>query len=351
MKNKKLLSPLEKLLDLQDWKLKQLGRWLTKNLLYAIKHLPDKEELIYKVFKNLLATIYLIKKSQSFKNKILSMPEFQQKNKWTIFLDNLSSSKNQSTLHIQLLQILLQELTLKEKVYQPFWNPVYKNLSENLLLPTGTDFVGLDSISSSNWYQKQVEKLSSLKIQTIKLQNKNLQKTFSQSFTSSLVDKWEREAMPTVKLKTLKIKIYPTNKQKQLLDEFIDTSRFVYNRTLEYINKGHKINFQDLRDILVTENTKKGLDEYKAFDDSIKELHKQKKETIKDNKDIEDKIKTLQKERRDLMKQYDSTKNPLINSFETNTPKDIRANAVKRCCDAFKSGFANLKNGNIRYGI
>jgi IS605 OrfB family transposase len=49
------------------------------------------------------------------------------------------------------------------------------------------------------------------------------------------------------------------------------------------------------------------------------------------------------------MKQYDYTKNPLIHSFETNTPKDIRANAVKRCCDAFKTGFTNLRKGNIKH--
>jgi len=66
-------------------------------------------------------------------------------------------------------------------------------------------------------------------------------------------------------------------KQKLLLNKFIDTSRYVYNRTLEHINKGHKVNFQDLRDIIVTENTKKGLDEYKVYDSLIEELRKQKK--------------------------------------------------------------------------
>ena len=49
------------------------------------------------------------------------------------------------------------------------------------------------------------------------------------------------------------------------------------------------------------------------------------------------------------MKKYDSTRNPLIHSFETETPKDIRACAVKRCCDAFKTGFSNLRNGNIKH--
>ena len=349
--NKKYLLQLEKLLDLPVWRLKQSGRWLTKHLSHAIKHLPDKEELIFKVFKNSVAMLFMIKRSPSFKKKILSMLGSLPKSKWTIFLDNLNTLKNQNSLVIELLQILLQELISREKVCQPFWNPAYKDVSENLWLPTGTDFVGLDSTLLNNWSQKQEVKLQFLKIVTTKLQNKNSQKTFCPSSMSFLVDKWENEAMPIVKIKTLKIKIYPTTKQKTLIDQFINTSRFVYNRTLEHINKGHKINFIDLRDLLVTENSKKGLEEYKSYDIFINELRKQKKETKDDNekKIIDEKIKEIHQMRRDKMKEFDYSKNFLIHSFETETPKDIRACAVKRCCDAFKTGFSNLRNGNIKF--
>ena len=278
------------------------------------------------------------------------MLEFLSTNKsnWTTFLDNLSSFQNQNTLHIQLLQILLQESISREKAWRPFWTPAYKDVSEILLLPTKIDSADSDSTLFNNWLPKQVEKLSSLKIAQTKLQNKNLQKTFSQSFMSSLVDKWEKEVIPVVKLKTLKIKIYPNKEQIKILDEFINTSRYVYNRTLEYINNGHKVNFMKLRDLLVTGNTKKGHEEYKAFDLRIKELHDQKTKED-DPEQINKEIKALQKERRDLMKNYDSVKNPLIRDFELKTPKDIRANAVKRCCDAFTTGFSNLKKGNIKH--
>ena len=103
-----------------------------------------------------------------------------------------------------------------------------------------------------------------------------------------------------------------------------------------------------LRDLLVTGNTKKGHEEYKAFDLRIKELHDQKTKE-NDSEQINKEIKALQKERRDLMKSYDSVKNPLIRDFELKTPKDIRANAVKRCCDAFTTGFSNLKKGQIKH--
>ena len=348
MKNN--MSPLVRLLDSLDSKLKLLGNWLTKHLLFAIKHLPDKEESIYKVFKASVLILFLSKKSLLCKNKISYMLECQPKSKWTTFLDNLNSSKNPNTLPIQLLQILLQELILKEKAFRPFWIPACKDLSEKLLLPTGTDFVGLDSISSNNWFPKQVEQLQSYKKTTIELQNKNLQKTFCPLFMSSLVDKWENEVMPTVKLKT--IKIYPRLKQKQILNKFIDTSRYVYNRTNEYIKNGHRINFQDLRDLLVTENTKKDMDDYKMFDNLLNHLKQQKKDKSlsKENiKLIEENIKIVNQNRRNYMKQFEYIKNPLIRDFETETPKDIRACAVKRCCDAYKTGFANLRNGNIKY--
>lgn len=352
MKGQKSLSQLEKLLDLQVWNLKQLGRWLTQHLFYAIKHLPDREESTYKVFKASVAMLFLSKKSPLCREKISFMLESQRKSKWTTFLDNLSSLENQSTLPIQLLQILLQELTSRGKAYQPFWTPVYKELSERLLLPTGTDFAGLGSTLSNNWSSRQVEESQSFKTVTIKHQNKSLQKTFCPSFMSSLVDKWESEVMPIVNLKTVKIKIYPTIKQKKIIDQFIDTSRFVYNRTIEMIKKGQKINFQDLRDLLVTENTKKGLDEYKAYDNLIESLRKNLKDETLDKEQkklIKENIDIVNQNRRNHMKQFDYIKNPFLNAFETDTPKDIRSNAVKRCCDAFKTGFTNLKRGYIKH--
>lgn len=348
---KAYLSQLEKLLDLQDWRIKQFGRWLTRALSNAIKHLPDKEESIFKVFKSSVVCIFLIKKSSLFKKKILSTLGCRPKSKWTTFLDNLNSSSDQSSLTIELLQILLQESISKEKVCQPFWKPVYKDVSDKLLLPIGTDFVGLDLTLSNNWFPKQEVKSSSLTIQTIKHVSKNLQTTCWPSSMSSLAVKWEKEVMPIASLKTLKVKIYPTTKQKKLLDMFIDTSRFVYNRTLEYINKGHKINFKNLRDLLVTDNTKKGYDEYKQFDTQLESLRQRKKATddLEVIASIDSEIKAINQQRRNMMKEYDYVKNPLVHEFETNTPKDIRACAVKRCCDAYKSGFANLRKGNIKF--
>ena len=359
IKNKNCSSRWEKLLDLPVWRLKQSGRWLTKMLSAAIKHLPDKEDVIFKAFKSSALLLMLVKKSNLFKKKILYMLESRPKNKWTTFLDKLNTSVDQNTLAIELLLMLLQELISKEKVFQPFWTPACKRISERLSLPIGTDFAGLDTNSSSNWSIEPEEKSPFLTIRSIKLQNKSLPKTSYPSSTSSLVDKWEKESMPIVKFKTLKMKIYPTMEQKLLLDEFINTSRFVFNKTLEEINNGAQINFQNLRDKLVTENTKKVLDKYKEYDQPINELREMKKrvkEEIKDKDrakeaivEIDIQIKTVNASRRMAMKELSSVKNSCVSAFELRTPKDIRACAVKQCCDAFKTGFSNLEKGHIKH--
>lgn len=348
---KNIMSPLEKLLDLPVWTIKQSGRWLTKHLSYAIEHLPDKEELIFKVFKNSVVTLLMIKKSQKFRKTILSTLECRRKSKWTTFLDNLSLSNDLNTLTTELLQILLQELISKEKGYQPFWIPAYKELSEKLLLPTGTDFVDLDSNSSSSWSQKQVEKSLFLTSQTTSHVNKNSPKICCPSSMYSLADKWEKEVIQPAKLKTLKIKIYPTKTQKKVLNEFIDTSRYVYNRTLELVKRGLKPNFQNLRDILVTAETKKGYPEYKDGQEKIKKLRilKQQSKCKDANLKLDSEIKDTQQCLRNEMKTFPPVKNIFVHDFELSTPKDIRSNAVERCCNAFTSGFSNLKRGNIRF--
>jgi len=171
---------------------------------------------------------------------------------------------------------------------------------------------------------------------------------------SSLVGKWANEAILEEKikpLKTIQIKLLPTKKQKQILDEFINTSRYVSNKAIEYVDKGHKPYFQTLRDLLVTSNTKKNSNTYKKLSKEIEDLHTLKQDTVdqSDKQKIIEEIKTKNKIMRDEMKEIAYEKNHNLQGFETFTPKEIRANAVKSVCDAYKSAFTNLKNGNIKF--
>lgn len=104
------------------------------------------------------------------------------------------------------------------------------------------------------------------------------------------------------------------------LNEFIDTSRYVYNKTLEFIKNGHRPNFQDLRDKIVTDSC---YGEYKNSQQEIKVLQKIKSETEnngeKEKIDLE--IKAKYKKLRQDMKLFKPVKNDEIKDFELSTPK------------------------------
>lgn len=345
-KKKNALLQLEKLLCLQGLTLKRFENWLMKHLLHATEHLPDKEELILKVFKKCVILLFMIKRSLLFKKKIISTLEYPLKSKWTIFLDRLNTSEDPNILSMYLLKISVQELTSSAKGYQPFWTPAYKSVSEKLLLPIEIGSVGLPSTLLNVWSRKQEEKLQFLTVQKQSLENRNLPTTSYPSFMSSPVGEWEADSTPKLKLKTIKLKIYPTKEQARLLDGFMNTARYVYNRTVESIKGGCTVNFQRLRDSLVTENTRKLDENYIKKDKEIQELVS----TINDeNRHAVLKIvKQKQKELQEEMKTFQIKKNPLVKEFELQTPKDIRANSVQSACDAYKSGITNLKEGNIK---
>ena len=348
---KEILLQLDRLLCLQVLTAKQSGRWLTTHLSFATEHLPDKGELIFKVFKSCVVHMFLLKRSPLFRKRIFSMLEFPQRSSWTIFLDKLTISEDPIMLTTLLLKILVQELISRERGFRPFWTPAYKVTSEKLLLPTEIDCAGSVSSLSNCWSASQEEKSRFLTIRRIKHVNKNSPTTCWPSSMSSHVAKWAKGVTPAAKLKTVKIKIYPTLKQKKILNEFFDTSRYVYNKALETIKKGHKPRFQSLRDLLVTENTKKGYPAYHIYKEEIVEMQERKKTSVsvEEKKRLDDSIKKKNQDLRDHMKKFKYVKNTGVKEFETFTAKDIRSNAIKRCCDAYKSGFTNLKKGNIKY--
>jgi IS605 OrfB family transposase len=386
---------------------KLLGRWLTKRKSQALKHCPEYEGLINTVFKNCVTLIFLLKNSRLARNKISFIQEFPLENKWMTFLDKLPTSTNhQNTQTILLFKILVQELISKEKVCRKFWTVAFKELSEKLLLPIKIDCQDSDSTSSSNSLKKEVVSSPFLKVVTHQNQlNKNSQKTCYQSYTSSTVEKWEKEVTPP-KLKTLKIQLKPTTCQKGVLDEYLDTFRYVYNRTRDYVcNEKYDRNTIDLQNILVTEKTKINHPIYKFIKSQIKDvsyemsdvkkqldilkqekqcIEKVKKSTIsqlkkekvidynkiiniitsnKQIKELQDKIQQYTKVLIELVNKSDILKsdldesskdiqfkkNQLIHDFELFTPKDIRDCAVSNFVDGYNVAEKNLENGNIKY--
>ena len=194
-------------------------------------------------------------------------------------------------------------------------------------------------------------------------------------------------------MKSLRIKIYPNVAQRKILKEWADTSRYVYNRTVRTIKVDKaKVCFESLRDRLVTKNTKKGDPEYVENDKVIAELRagrapiikvikagltKTQNKIKKDGKDepimdyyarvsaiepiprfaehlaaihtINGNIARVQAEFADRKKLLDGVRNTKVGDWELKTPKDVRAGAVDDVCKAYKTIWANLNAGNIRY--
>lgn len=367
-KTKKPSSQLMKQVILLDCRSKPFVSWVIRMRLNAIKHLPGIEDLINKVWKRFVMLNLLMNKYPRIKNVIIYTLASLPKNNWMTFLDKLNTSnkEEQNMLHIHLFPMLLQELTSKERDFKPFWNLAFKELSENLLSPTEIVCQGLDLTLLRPSLKKQEESLQFLTMNKISLQNKNSLKTYYPSYISTVADKWEKEAIKQPSLKSLRLKIKPTKQQRNIIDEWINTSRYVYNKTIALINKGHPINHFDLRDKLVTENTKKNNIKYKDFLQDIVNLTLDKKGLVEQLKSIEkttpeyiaisEKIKnqTLLIEekkatRTTMAKTLKSEKNTDINDWELNTPKAVRDGAVNDVCKAYKTGFANLKLGNIKY--
>ena len=286
----------------QDLTPKLLGKWLTLRKSQATKHHQDKEELIEKIFKQCVITCLMMKRSKKTRERIFCMLEFPLKNKWATFLDNLNTSEDQNILSIQLFKILVQELILKGKEFQQFWTPVFKELSEKLSSHTEIDSAGLDLTSSISLLKNQEEKSQSLKITKLQQARLNLQKTYSPLSTSTLVDKWEKEAtLKKEKLRTIKIKIYPTKIQKKLIDELFDVTRYLYNKANKLVKEKKfrwKPNYA-LRDYLVTIKSRKGLTTPKK-------------------------------------------------DFELVASDSTRQCAIQNLCDAYKTATRNLEAGNIR---
>lgn len=373
MKATNNLSLLQKRLESPGYTLIPFVRLLITTRCNAIKHLPGNANLIKQVWKNSVTLFLLSLKFRRIRESIIYTHVSHLKNNWMTLLDKLSSSniENLNMLPMFLLQMLLRESISKEKDFMFFWTPAYKELSEKLLLPTEIDSVASDLNFCNNLSKKAEGKLPCLTMNPIKVQNKNSLKTCFQLSTSTVVNKWVNEVTPTELIKALKIKLKPSCAQKTILDEWINTSNYVYNQTVETIyNKKHPANFQSLRDLLVTANTKKHNSEYILISNQIKQFSADKmvlkKELIKLSKtpsqntiriqeltqqihNIETNVKTENARLRAASKMMDAEKNDGLHDWELNTPKEVRAGAVNDVCKAIKSGISNLKAGNIKH--
>lgn len=230
---------------------------------------------ISKMFTLLLMSIKLY----SNKNKaitIISLP----KSKWKT-VDNKTISTNIDTLITTFLQTSI--LGLNVKILKPFWTDKCTEISKKLWLPT--------DVSSNFWngLSKTINSNSWFSIMSKCNKTKNIQTSYFQEHMTTLKDQFKKED-----IRTRKIRIYPTKDQRQIMKTWMGTRRFIYNEGLSYIKNGHKPNFQELRNKLVT-----------------------------------------------------AKNNPSIPKWQLEIPTDIRAEALRDLIFNHNTAFINLKRGNI----
>jgi transposase len=144
-------------------------------------------------------------------------------------------------------------------------------------------------------------------------------------------------------VRTIKIKIYPNDKQKRILQNVFDIERVIYNKANELV-KSKAYSFtqdKDLRTFLITDNTATNDPEYIKYNQDISEIKKLK--LSKEEKEL--RIERIRKLQRKIKK----VKNIHIPTYQHSVHKDIRTNAVNSLCYAYKSAYANLKAKNIRW--
>ena len=184
---------------------------------------------------------------------------------------------------------------------------------------------------------------------------KNLPMTSCQSSTCTHADKWGNEGILKKISGTRKIKLNPTPKQKSILDEWFHTSRYVYNKTLDFIQNKKPSDFVitkiNLRDKFVTQKTKKNDPLYGEYqkrfvlirDLKLRLIHATEVQKV----EINEKIEGFQCEKNEINSLLKVSNNPIVNDWELKTPKEVRANTIDDIIIARKVAFSNLSNGNI----
>ena len=184
------------------------------------------------------------------------------------------------------------------------------------------------------------------------LPKKNSLPTSFPLFTSTVVDKWVKgNTVGTTIMRCLRAKLKLNPQQRKKVDEWMNTSRYVYNQAVATVRSGTKVNKFHLRDQLVTYETKKHHEAYQQVTQEIVSLHLQKKESIRpeEKQQYQETIETKKKYQRNLAKTLPPSHNGTLQSWELQTPKDIRAGAVEDLYTAYKGCFERLKKGQISH--
>jgi len=185
-----------------------------------------------------------------------SMQESPPRNRRRISNDR-SNSSNENTQNTDSSKTSDQESTSKGKDCKPFWNDASKEWSKKLWSCTKTGCVDLDSsFWSLSSHKPTQNSWFSTTGKRAKVMPKNSQTTCSQSprfLWQDIMENEQRETeneedKPKVEMKARKIRVYPTQQQKNKLMTWFGVVRKTYNWCVDALkNKLCKMNQKELR--------------------------------------------------------------------------------------------------------
>jgi len=139
-----------------------------------------------------------------------------------------------------------QDLTSKEKVFEPYWNASCAEMSKKLLSLTKTGFVGSDLNCLNKLHASTIQN-SWFSIKLNCHLKTNLSKTYLPLFTFSRTVFTDSEN--TVN-RSKKIRIYLKPKSKVLAKKYLGLTRYWFNQAIEYLKQdGTKASLKEVRKI------------------------------------------------------------------------------------------------------
>jgi putative transposase len=287
--------------------------------------------------KEVIEDILSLTTKNKLQNNQLFMQEYLQKN-------NKLNSKIKSNIckkssqNILLSQILDLDLIQIEKDSNKFWTNFSRQISKKLWLPLKTDLCDLTLNFSNKSFKDLVPNLKLYQQKNINPHMKNFQKILCQSLQSSRQDNIVKDPI----LKTRKIRIYPTKKQKLYYNKCFGTTRYIYNQIVEFVTKNnHKI-YEQLKKQSENGCVHKSNDQY-CKHDIDKSFFCKKHKNTKIDYGFNLSLGSLRKHSKLFTQEYINE-----NKWLEDVPYDTRQLVINDFIGAYKAVITNFKNGNIK---
>jgi transposase len=321
------LSKTNMLIKLDELQFEYFKSWLVfrKNDLLEIYY--DKEIFINQLFISSVDILNSTKSSPSSRENIASMFNLIYSSTWINFLKKfeLYDTINHNDLATSLLLTWIRESFFKEKSFKPYWTNDYLNLSKKLSSPINeTDNLLTENYNGIILQSSMVKKKNIFKI--------NEQQKYFQLSKSTVVNKLKKDVtLPKNISRTIKVQLLLTPYQREIIDGWINTSRYVYNKTVNAINYNEeKINFNNLRTLFVTDKTKTTHPKYVRYTDEKKTYF----EKIKNVKNDLVNFNKLDKDKKNLLKKIENCKTEKTKIKFNEELNKISQNLIKY--DAYK---------------